>query len=378
VKIIAMIPARLGSKRVPKKNLRLLNGKPLISYAIEAARSSGVFSEIYINSEADIFEEIAAEYNVKFYKRPGPLSDDTAINDEFAFDFIKKVNGDILVQFLPTSPLITPGEVKGFVSEMLEKKYDALVSVEGHQIACLYEGKPINFSLTESHRSSQGMTPVNSYATVLMAWTYKSFTDNMNKHGCAYHGGAGNTGYYTLKGLSTIDIDNENDFELAEVALEYRNNKCRGSKKYYQSTKYREEISETDVPSILKKDGVSQADFKHENLPVVDLGEIISGQDNKKSWCYRIINTENNSATLISQLQGEGNRLHYHPDWNEWWYIVEGEAKWEIEGKELLVKKGNIVFMEKKKLHRISTIGNKPCVRLAVSRDLVPHIYPKI
>ena len=61
MKKVAMIPARLGSKRVPKKNLRLILGKPLIAYIIEAAKASNAFDEIYINSEADIFGEIAEE-----------------------------------------------------------------------------------------------------------------------------------------------------------------------------------------------------------------------------------------------------------------------------------------------------------------------------
>ncbi len=145
-KVIAMIPARLGSQRIARKNLRLLNGKPLIAYIIEAAKASGVFSEIFINSEADIFREIAREYGIKFYKRPDELSSNSAINDAFAFDFVKNVKGDILVQLLPTSPLITPGEIKAFVVNILNGGYETLVSVEDHQIACIYQGKPINFS----------------------------------------------------------------------------------------------------------------------------------------------------------------------------------------------------------------------------------------
>ena len=62
-KIIGMIPARLGSKRVKKKNLRLIGGKPLISYVIEAALDVKYFDEIYINSESDVFSEIAKKYN---------------------------------------------------------------------------------------------------------------------------------------------------------------------------------------------------------------------------------------------------------------------------------------------------------------------------
>ena len=374
-KIVAMIPARLGSQRVKRKNLRLLQGKPLISYSVEAAEEAEVFDEIYINSEAEIFGEIAAELGVKFYKRPAELASNSTNNDEFAFDFIRNVHGNVLVQLLPTSPLITSDEIRSFVRHMKEGNYDTLVSVENHQIACVCEGRPINFSPTEPHRSSQVMVPIQSYATVLMAWKYRSYLENMRKHGCAYHGGTGKIGYYVLKGLSTIDIDNEEDFELAEVALQYRNNPRSGEKEYYIPMKYRSETKETDVPSILRKDGVVDIDFANENLPLVNLPSLIAEQDNTRSWSRRIINTENNSATLISQLPGEGNRLHYHPNWNEWWYIVDGEWEWEIAGETYKVKKGDVVFIEKNKIHRITAAGSKPAVRLAVSKDLVPHIY---
>ena len=63
-KIIAMIPARLGSKRIEKKNLRLIDGQPLISYVIDSVVSSKSFDEIYLNSEADIFKNIADEKGI--------------------------------------------------------------------------------------------------------------------------------------------------------------------------------------------------------------------------------------------------------------------------------------------------------------------------
>lgn len=376
-KIVAMIPARLGSQRVKKKNLRILNDKPLIAYSIEAACKSEIFSEIYINSEADIFGEIADQYGIKFYKRPEHLASNKTINDEFVFDFIQNVSGDILVQLLPTSPLISSKEIKEFVTEMLSSDYDTLVSVENHQIACIYEGKAINFDLFEPHKPSQMMVPIKSYATVLMAWTYNNFLQNMKKYGCAYHGADGKIGYYVLKGLSTIDIDEEEDFMLAEVALNYRDKQHKYEKKYYNSKKHQQSWEEKNVPKIMKKDGVICRDFDHENLPLVNIDNIIENKDNSRSWCHRVINTENNSATLISQMPGEGNRLHYHPNWNEWWYIVKGKWKWEIEGKEYTVKKGDIVFMQKNKHHKITAVGDEPAIRLAISRDLIPHLYPE-
>lgn len=232
-KIIAMIPARIGSKRVPKKNLRLINGQPLISYSVDAAIKSNIFDEIYINSDADIFSRIAADKGIKFYKRPEILGSDSTNNDEFVSDFISKVEGDILVQLLPTSPLITPEEIREFVKSMIDSKFETFISVVNNQIACIYNTKPVNFKLLEPHIPSQLMIPVQAYATVLMGWTYNSFKSNMQRFGFAYHGADSKIGYYTIKGLTEIDIDNEEDFELAEIAIKHRYNKKKYKKEYY-------------------------------------------------------------------------------------------------------------------------------------------------
>ncbi len=69
VSITAMIPARIGSTRLKMKNLALINGKPLISYATEAAKASGVFNEIVLNSDNEVFADIAKRYGVGFYLR---------------------------------------------------------------------------------------------------------------------------------------------------------------------------------------------------------------------------------------------------------------------------------------------------------------------
>jgi CMP-N-acetylneuraminic acid synthetase len=237
-KIIAMIPARLGSQRIPKKNLRMLNGKPLIAYAIEAAKESNIFDEVYVNSEADIIGRVANEFGAKFYKRPDVFASHSSNNDDFAFDFIKNTDGDILIQLLPTSPLITSKEILDFVNEMINKNYDTLVSVVNHQIACIFNDQPVNFKYLEPHISSQEMIPVQSYATALMGWTYNSFKQSMDKFGFAYHGTDTKKGYYVLKGFSEIDIDNEEDFLLAEIAMRFKqeteNNIYKSKIQYYE------------------------------------------------------------------------------------------------------------------------------------------------
>ncbi|HHS94014.1 MAG TPA: cytidyltransferase, partial [Rhodobacterales bacterium] len=70
MKVIAMIPARMGSQRLPKKNLALLDGVPLIAHAIRKCRASGLFDEIWVNSEHPDFGDIARAEGVNFHQRP--------------------------------------------------------------------------------------------------------------------------------------------------------------------------------------------------------------------------------------------------------------------------------------------------------------------
>ena len=75
-------------------------------------------------------------------------------------------------------------------------------------------------------------------------------------------------------------------------------------------------------------------------------------------------------------MPGEGNRRHYHPDWNEWWYILKGQWSWEIDGEKYTVKKDDFVFIPKGVIHQITATGEGQSIRLAVSRDDVIHTYP--
>ena len=133
--------------------------------------------------------------------------------------------------------------------------------------------------------------------------------------------------------------------------------------------------SDADVPNILKYDGVTNSIFDNANQEVVNIPRLIEKYGLKSSWSHTLVNTESNSATLICQLPGEGNRRHFHPEWNEWWFIVEGSWEWEIEGLTKLVNKGDIVFIEKNRKHKITAVGSQCAIRLAVSRYDVAHVY---
>ena len=370
MKTVAMIPARFGSKRILKKNVRLLNGVPLIKYIIRAAKEADCFDEIYVNSESKVIGNIAEEEGVKFYKRSKELASDGATNDHFTSDFLNNVDCEVVIQLLPTSPFITAEEIKEFTKTMTESKADTLISVSNQQIECVYQGQPINFDQKKISPPSQELYPVQAYACGLMGWRKDNYLENMEKYDCGYHGGDGKIGCFVLSGLSTIDVDNEQDFQIAEHVARSLTSGA------YEPQYYGDRHSEVDVPSILARDGVENNNLSESNESIANVKEIRKSFSKEESWSHRVVNTENNSATLIHQQPGEGNRRHYHPDWNEWWYIVDGEWEWEIDGETKMIKKDDVVFIPKGVVHKITAVGDKPAIRLAVSREDVAHVYP--
>jgi CMP-N-acetylneuraminic acid synthetase len=219
MKIYAMIPCRLGSKRIPQKNLRLLGNKTLSQWVASTVKETGLFDEIYINSESDIFENIAHQVGVKYYKRPEQYATDTATNDEFALDFMNAFEFDVLVQINPTSPFLSKEDIINFMSEFKSKNLQTLHTVKNEKIEGLYEGKPLNFDPLKPMPPSQLLTPVQLFSSSIMAWNVKKFKENMLAFNCAVYGGDGSIGYFPLTGFSSLDIDNEIDFKMAEIIL---------------------------------------------------------------------------------------------------------------------------------------------------------------
>jgi len=232
-RIVGMIPCRLGSQRIPQKNLRLLEGLTLSQWVGKAALQSEMFDEVYINSESSLFEKIAHAQGLKFYRRPEVLSSNTATNDDFALDFMNNVGGDVLVQINPTSPFLSAKDIREFVQHYLSGQYQTLHTVKEEKIEGLFKGQPLNFDPMKQMPPSQLLEPVYVFSSSIMAWDTEKFRDNMKKLGAAVYGGDGKIGYYTLKGFSTLDIDNEKDFLLAEVVAQSLN-RGEAEKKYYE------------------------------------------------------------------------------------------------------------------------------------------------
>ena len=116
LEIISMIPARMGSKRLTAKNLRELDGQPLLARAVGKCLAAATFDEIWVNSEHEAFAEIAAAHGVGFHRRPAELASDTTTSEEFIDEFLQAHPCDLLVQVHSIAPLIEAARIRAFVA----------------------------------------------------------------------------------------------------------------------------------------------------------------------------------------------------------------------------------------------------------------------
>ena len=136
-------------------------------------------------------------------------------------------------------------------------------------------------------------------------------------------------------------------------------------------------IQDNDVSSVLKQDGVDKTFIgeEYENLSLTRLEEI-KGKMGEPPWAVRIVYNKRFGGVLICQNPGEGNRLHYHPDADECWFIVSGEWEWFIDGVGTKnVKEKDIIVVPKKTIHQITCKGTIPGVRFAITVPDVNHVY---
>lgn len=139
------------------------------------------------------------------------------------------------------------------------------------------------------------------------------------------------------------------------------------------------EIHETNILQVLKDDGVSKTIIEeYENRSTLNLVELKQHMGDDCSWAVRIVYNDFFGGVLIKQYPGEGNRMHYHPDADECWVILEGEWEWYIDGQgRKRVGPHDIVTVKKGTKHQIKCIGNLPGIRFAITRPDVNHTYIK-
>ena len=112
--MIALIPARSGSKRIPGKNKKFFHGKPIIAYSIEAAQEAGIFDQIYVSTDDGEIQGIARSYEIDLTYRPLGLADDDSGTEEVMAEFIKRIkvpDNDTMCCIYATAPTMKPRDL---------------------------------------------------------------------------------------------------------------------------------------------------------------------------------------------------------------------------------------------------------------------------
>jgi len=217
---IAIIPARGGSKRIPRKNIRLMNGRPLIAWAIEIALASDEFSDVVVSTDDEEIAEIAKAFGASVpFIRPAHLADDFAstvsvVAHALEYSQARGIDGGLACCIYPASILITADDIRGTRAALLasQREYASTIVRYGHPIQRALDIDPdgaLSFvDATAASRRTQDLPP---------RW---------HDAGQFYWGRVGawrdatailpNSVGYELPAHRAIDIDTEDDWLRAE------------------------------------------------------------------------------------------------------------------------------------------------------------------
>ena len=148
MKTLAIIPARGGSKGIARKNLRILNGKPLIYYSIKAALNCSLIDYVFVSTEDEEIAFISEIFGASIHNRSKSLSNDDSTIDEVIFNCAKnlsnkKYNFDIIITIQPTSPLITSHILYDAINNFKTDVCDTFVSLK---VTNIYVGNMMRMS----------------------------------------------------------------------------------------------------------------------------------------------------------------------------------------------------------------------------------------
>lgn len=222
-RIVAIIPARGGSKRIPQKNLKELLGKPLISYSIEAALNANLIDRVLVSTDHKEIARISKESgaSVPFMRPPELAQDDTLMIPviQHAVNFLEKnkEKPDIIVMIQATSPLTTSKHIDEAIEKFLEEKMNSLASVKKvkERPEWMFERKEKKYSPFQEFTDARsqdlpelfclnGAINIASYETLMK----KGLLLDPDSVTC-----------YVMPERESVDIDELQDFEIAEFLM---------------------------------------------------------------------------------------------------------------------------------------------------------------
>jgi CMP-N-acetylneuraminic acid synthetase len=222
---VALIPARGGSTRVADKNIRPLDGHPLLAYTVAAARQAGVFEEVVVSTDSPRYAEVAEHYGARALERPAELASHTADlvgTTEHALDdwAARGTAPDVLCLLMPCCPLRRSAQVRAHISAFAEAGRSFQLSVVDYAashphwaLARDEEGHIDAFFGWEHFKRSQELQKVYCPSGAIWIVSVVAFREQRAFYGKPLHG-------EPLPFPDGMDIDEPEDLELAAALVD--------------------------------------------------------------------------------------------------------------------------------------------------------------
>lgn len=224
-KVICIIPARGGSKRIKNKNIINFNGKPLISYSITLAKKSNLFERIIVSTDSKDIAKIALKYGAEVpFIRSKRLSNDFAGTPDVLKDCILRAgtkNFEYHCCIYPTAPLISIIDLKKAYKKIKKEKYECIIATANYSFSPLRAFKTTNELLNFKWNKF-----ANDRSQDLEELTHDSGTFylyNTNKLIKLKNIMPNKTSYYKIDRFRAVDINNFEDLKFAEFLYKFNN-----------------------------------------------------------------------------------------------------------------------------------------------------------
>lgn len=208
--IIAVMPIKLKNERCPGKNTRLLGDKPLLQYELDSLKETGLCDEINVYCSDEAVVPFLPE-GVNFIRRSKELDLPTSNFTQIFTCFMNEKNADVYVYAHATAPFVTVDTMKQCIEAVVSGEYDSAFCAEKLQDYLWQDGKPLNFDATNVPRT-QDLKPIFQETSGVYVFTKDVFEKYNRRIGMKPF----------IKEVSfreAVDIDNPEDFQLAEVML---------------------------------------------------------------------------------------------------------------------------------------------------------------
>ena len=205
-RVVAFVPIKLNSQRLPHKNILPLNNQPLCWHIFNSILNVDLIDETYVYcSNEEIKKYIPPD--VTFLKRDSKLDGDLIKGFDIYEAFINEVEADIYILAHATSPFIKSKTIKSALLQMLDNGYDSAFSAQKIQTFAWYKEKPINYNLNDVPRT-QDIEPVFIETSSFFMFEKEIFTKKRRRIGF-------NPFIQEVDSIEAIDIDTQEDYDFA-------------------------------------------------------------------------------------------------------------------------------------------------------------------